>query len=594
MPSDDNAQPVTQPPDVTPKYGFMRRVAQILTHGITRSIVLTGNIQDLFFAGQYQQIIPFLQAKYGALNGMLLLVWEQNGPLRFTCAEDRKILSQAWNAWRTDSPVSLRKLEELINESTPTATLELLRQLCVLSRLRKPEDGSPYLLKQFIIIIEGADLLLPNANITHLSDAALQRILIMRDWIGDPGFQAGSDYLILLSESRSKLSYEVTSNPYLLEVAVSNPSEEERLHFIRWFNAGKTPCATFEQGEEAFAKQTAGLTIQTLHQFLKRSAYLSETLGVSQWIEAEEEQAKTQLGEGVLEFKQPTHRLSDVCGSTRLKAFIAKVLIPRIRNGGKGAPSGICICGPNGAGKTFIFEAVAAELGIPVVVLRNIRSKWFGDSDMIMERLERFLKAFTQVEVFVDEVDVQFGGVSPDTHETERRIAARFNNIISDPQNKGRIIVMGMTARVNLLPPDMLRAGRLGDMIIPVLDPEEADRDAFIAWMLKEAGIEEPGELLETVREHTLHAYAGLFEQYRQELKSLRNELGRTLTTEEILSVIREILPAAAIGKSREYQTIQAIHYTTRRSLLTDEQYKLREDAPRRLRQLEAEGITGY
>ena len=39
--------------------------------------------------------------------------------------------------------------------------------------------------------------------------------------------------------------------------------------------------------------------------------------------------------------------------------------------------------------KTFVFEAVASELDLPVLVLKNIRSQWFGQTDVIFERVLR-------------------------------------------------------------------------------------------------------------------------------------------------------------------------------------------------------------
>ena len=39
--------------------------------------------------------------------------------------------------------------------------------------------------------------------------------------------------------------------------------------------------------------------------------------------------------------------------------------------------------------KTFIIEAVAAEMDMPVLVLKNIRSQWYGQTDVLFERLRR-------------------------------------------------------------------------------------------------------------------------------------------------------------------------------------------------------------
>ena len=64
---------------------------------------------------------------------------------------------------------------------------------------------------------------------------------------------------------------------------------------------------------------------------------------------------------------------------------------------------------------------------------------------------------------------------------------------MSDPQLRGRVIWLLMTARIHLLSPDIRRPGRVGDLIIPVLDPEGDDRKEFVNWVLGSV-VEDPGD----------------------------------------------------------------------------------------------------
>ena len=74
---------------------------------------------------------------------------------------------------------------------------------------------------------------------------------------------------------------------------------------------------------------------------------------------------------------------------------------------------------PIGAGKTFLFEAFAAELELPVLVLKNIRSKWYGGTDIIIEHLRSVLSALERAVIFIDEADTMFGSLDGSSHETE-------------------------------------------------------------------------------------------------------------------------------------------------------------------------------
>src|SRR5690606_37116540 len=127
---------------------------------------------------------------------------------------------------------------------------------------------------------------------------------------------------------------------------------------------------------------------------------------------------------------------------------------PRIRATGDEALPGAAIAGPIGAGKTFIFEALAGSLGLPVLVLKNIRSQYFGQTDVVFEKLRRVLEALGKVILFVDEADTQFGGVGAGAHETERRLTGKIQAMMSDPKLRGKVVWLLMTARIERLSPD--------------------------------------------------------------------------------------------------------------------------------------------
>jgi SpoVK/Ycf46/Vps4 family AAA+-type ATPase len=300
------------------------------------------------------------------------------------------------------------------------------------------------------------------------------------------------------------------------------------------------------------------------------------------------------LGDDVVDFKKPAHTLTDVVGFTRLKGFLQRELIPRFKAKGSKALPGAAVAGAIGSGKTFIFEAVAAELDLPVLVLKNIRSQWFGQTDVIFERLRRVLDALDKVVIFVDEADTQFGRVDANAHETERRLTGKIQAMMSDPQLRGRVLWLLMTARIHLLSPDIRRPGRVGDLIIPVLDPTGEDRLAFIRWVLEAVDLETPPQqsqedLVREFSDDVLPAdySAAAFASLRSLLLALEPK-----TWVAVRDAIHDQLPPA-IGGTREYQTLQALINCTRRSLLPDPETteQQREAWQHRARELELEGI---
>lgn len=581
-------------------YKFFSQLARMINAGQSRSIILSGNIYDLYFDGQqYVPIVPFLTTKT-RVGGILQVVYELNGPIRMS-DEDRVKLRNAWAAWKTGtrpenlpikevvadaSQIELRRREfdQYIRDAIGNATqaLEFLRQLTICSR--------SVLTENLLIFIEGADMLLPSGDgdVSRLNDTQQRRIAIVTDWFGDPAFFTGRDTVCLIAESRSLIHSRVSRLPQVLSVEIPAPDTEVRKHFIQWTENGLGKSPATAANNDWLAPATAGLSLHALRQLLVGASYSGQLVQKQDVFAQVEQFIQAQLGEDVIEFKKPEHSLEQVMGFRKLKNFLKEYFIPRLRLPDDRALPGAAVAGPIGSGKTFIFEAVAAELDMPVMVLKNIRSQWFGQTDVIFERLRRVLEALEKVVIFVDEADTQFGGVGEGAHETERRLTGKIQAMMSDPRLRGRVIWLLMTARIHLLSPDIRRPGRVGDLIIPILDPDGDDRREFIDWMIKPTGLSTP-ELVDWLdkegieKDFSSAAYAALRSQLKASPPPDRAALEH---------VIKDFI-TPAIGPTRRYQTLQALVNCTRRSLLPDPQVSDEERAQweQEIRQLELQGI---
>jgi SpoVK/Ycf46/Vps4 family AAA+-type ATPase len=343
------------------------------------------------------------------------------------------------------------------------------------------------------------------------------------------------------------------------------------------------------EDRQTVAGATAGLSLHALRQLVLVSDYLNKPIDRKDTTAQVEAFIQAQLGEDVVEFNKPEHTLNDVMGFSQLKTFLSEYMLPRLRLGDDRALPGAAVAGPIGSGKTFIFEAVAAEMDMPVLVLKNIRSQWFGQTDVIFERLRRVLESLEKVVIFVDEADTQFGGVGSEAHETERRLTGKIQGMMSDPRLRGKIIWLLMTARIHRLSADIRRPGRVGDLIIPILDPIGEDRIEFIRWMIKPTGIESD-ELVRWLDQEGLEkdmSSAG-YSALRSQFKALPPKDEAALK-----AVIYDFLQPA-IRQTRRYQTLQALVNCTRRSLLPnpDVTEQERTQWEQEIRALEAVGIS--
>ena len=611
----------------------------LINAGTSRSLVLSGNIHDLFFVREedttdYIPLVPFLTRSWD-IPGFILIVYELNGPIRFAQETEREKVKHAFNRWRgtTEADVDINasagtpgqargaspntllgsldaatepsdaSFTQYMNDAigSPTLALEVLRQFCLLSRSTNAQ-GEKLLPEKLIILIEATDMLLPEGEIRSLSLPDRHRVSIVQDWISDSNFMNGNDTVIFIAESPSLVNSRIIRLPQVVTVEIPAPGMSERQHFISWFN--NTPKLVEKPlnlwGSQAqLAMLTAGLSLQALRQMLLSACYSGEKLQPEDVIEKVSEYIQAQLGEDVVEFKKPAHSLKDIVGNQKLVGFLKTQLIPRITSTGPDAIPGMSVCGPIGSGKTFIFEGLAGELDIPVLVLKNIRSMWFGQTDVIFERLRRLLMALVKVLIFVDEADTQFGGVGTDAHSTERRLTGKIQAMMSDPQLRGNITWLLMTARIYNLSPDLRREGRVGDIVVPVLDPNGDDREAFLRWTIAKVF---PGSLPDDAVERLLKVTedysAASFASLRSDLEAASllkkdSETAGKLTLDEIIAVTEDrILPN--IGPIRHYQTLQALLNCTRKSLLPgDYSPEIRDSWVKQIAQLEAIGISG-
>jgi AAA+ superfamily predicted ATPase len=583
------------------QHSFYSQLAAIYNSEQSRSLILCGNVYDLFRHGDdYIPLIPFLCDK-SKTDGLIRVVYELNGPIRIL--DDRDKLKNAWISWKAglDLDTLLLKglrdrgqseLDRLGSEfdrnlieaiGNPSLALEFMRQLTICSR-------SSRLPAELMIFIEAADMLLPagNNDIASLNDKQLRRISICQDWFGDPAFMNGGDSVCLIAESRSLVHPRVSRLPQVLTVEIPSPSLASRLAYIEYFMKTAERKPTLWSTNEDLAALTAGLSLHAVRQLLAGAGYSEESVTPDKLIDKVEEFIQAQVGEDVVEFKKPTHGLDQVVGNSRLREFIRQELLPRFRTTPDKALSGAAVAGPIGSGKTFIFEAVAGELGVPVLVLKSVRSQWFGQTDVIFERLRRVLEALEKVVIFVDEADTQFGGVGADTHSTERRLTGKIQAMMSDTKLRGRIMWLLMTARIHLLSPDIRRPGRVGDLIIPVLDPQGEDRGEFIKWVLG-AVLDQPSDADITRMDELSKGYsAAAFASLRSQLKA-----AEVKTIDEVVEIVRDHIPPA-IGLTRRYQTLQAMINCTRRSLLPNPDFtdKDREAWQLEIRDLERMGIS--
>ncbi len=139
-------------------------------------------------------------------------------------------------------------------------------------------------------------------------------------------------------------------------------------------------------------------------------------------------------------------------------------------------PKGVLMHGPPGTGKTLIARAVANEVDAHFEVINGpeIVSKYKGDSEQ--ELRERFAVATENQPaiVFIDELD-SIAGTRDEDADMENRLVAQLLTLLDGLEDRGQVVVIGATNRVDSIDPALRRGGRF-DRELEIGAPSEAGR----------------------------------------------------------------------------------------------------------------------
>jgi len=425
---------------------------------------------------------------------------------------------QKSRAQRFDRSVAESRVYSLLS-------LHFLEEICRLARLRRAAPLETGL----SIVIKHAETLLPDNTVAQMADTDRQKLTLLVEWLSDPQFLESQDQLIFISPTLAGIHESLRRLPHLTLVNVPRPDADRRRAFIQWMNARTGRTIKLRRSQRELAEITAGMTLLNLEGLFLQARYKDGELDEKDILESLNRLLMSELGDKV-EVVKPAHSMEDVIGATAMKAELARLAKLLAKRDPSVAPTGILVAGPNGVGKTFIFEAWAAECDRLVIVLKNLRGMYFGQTDQTFERLRNVLEALGNVIIFIDEADTVFGRPGANTHETEARLFGNVIKMMGEPKNRGKIVWLLLTARPDNLAPDIKRSGRAG-LHLPVFDPEGADRDQYVRHILKRAGIEattlSAAEFAELGNLTSLYSPAD-FNELVVELKAERSLNGRS------------------------------------------------------------------
>ena len=140
-------------------------------------------------------------------------------------------------------------------------------------------------------------------------------------------------------------------------------------------------------------------------------------------------------------------------------------------------PKGVLLHGAPGTGKTLIAKAVASEIDASFKNISGpeIMSKYYGESEEQLREIFEEAEEEAPAVIFIDEID----SIAPKRGETsgdvERRVVAQLLSLMDGLEERGDVVVVAATNRVDAIDPALRRGGRF-DREIEIGVPDKQGR----------------------------------------------------------------------------------------------------------------------
>jgi len=343
--------------------------------------------------------------------------------------------------------------------------------------------------EKWIVLIQYGEHLASGIDTPSASGEAesVQAAEILHQIALDDEIAAGSSRVALIT-FEGMPSRLLSCSPSYRSISVGLPVEEERDDFIKFIEnlrtSGRSEFGELDKGlrPDELTRVTAGMPLLEIEGLYREAGHFNKPVCRSDVREAKS-RAIRQLARELLEVSEPQSGFDEVAGLKTLKSYFSDLLIPQIR-AGRPAPQAILFHGVPGCGKSHVVQAIACELGWPLLEMRNIHGPLVGQSEQQLERVIAVVEQLSPCVLFFDEIDQLLGqrgtGVSGDSGTSERMMARIFN-WLGSMHLRGRVLFIGASNRPDILDPALLDRFRVS---IPILKPQLSEIKELIPIFL--------------------------------------------------------------------------------------------------------------
>ena len=540
---------------------FLQTIIQKFNSGQSNQFILYGNVRDLYSLGknQFYFLTDCLKRLMDPPEGdqrRVIVYYDLISGVQFRNQDDLVLV---------ESILGQSELQKYMQDSVqnPLQALVFLQELSKIS-LHAIDSGK----QGWGFIINHVESLIHRQEGNHLNEVEQRKAMIFHQWFTDPTFVRGHHLAILITQTLAELNEMVIELPFVTAIQVPRPNDIQRQRYLRFLKKQHHVSLGLREKDAVF--YTGGLTLQDLQKMFMQANHTGTKLTAEMIFQLTQEVIEKELS-GNIEFPIINHDFSDVIGSKKLLVKLEEMKSFILSGNSDLMPTGILVPGPNGVGKTYIFKAFAKECGYLPVIIKNVRGQYVGQTEMTWEKIRSILEVMGNVMVIYDEADTELGGRGAGTHDVDKRLFGAVLRMMSDLNNRGKIIWIIITARPDKLEPDIKRTGRAGEHL-SVFDPEGQEREEFIDFVMSKIGLSF-NDFLEDQKQrfldHTASYSPADFIQLLTNLERKKHLISRNLTADEILETGYDFIPAD-ISLLRQLQELLAFVECSYQSLIPE------------------------